>query len=69
MTSEERRILRIEFQNLDVEDMDHFAGGCRKSKQVKEYCAGFNNTGKVGKYHHKCRHYASCQGEHLQYNP
>lgn len=68
MTDDERRTLRMEFQNIDLE-LDNFAGGCMKSRRVEGLCAGFNNTGKVGKYHKSCRHYSVCAGEHLQYNP
>jgi|MudIll2142460700_1097286.scaffolds.fasta_scaffold1378690_1 hypothetical protein len=68
MTAEERRILRMEFMNIDL-DLDNFAGGCMKSKQLPGLCAGFNNAGKVGKYHVRCRNYTVCEGQHLQYNP
>jgi hypothetical protein len=71
MTPDQYRILRMEFENIDIPDMDHFAGGCKKSEKLKhdKICAGFNNAGKVGKYHRTCRFYDVCSGEHFQYNP
>jgi len=32
MTPDQYRILRMEFENIDIPDMDHFAGGCKKSE-------------------------------------
>jgi hypothetical protein len=66
---EAKKTIRTEFANTNIEDMEHFAGGCKKSKKAAGWCAGFNNGGAIGKFHCGCRHYAQCPGSHLQYNP